>query len=65
MIGGFALVAYPADYGNSGVMTFMVNHAGTVYQKNLGPNTDEFAKRITSFDPDRSWEKVSVESPVQ
>ena len=65
MIGGFALVAYPAEYGNSGVTTFMVNHAGTVYQKNLGPNTDELAKRITSFDPDRSWEKVSAERPVQ
>jgi hypothetical protein len=46
-------------------MTFIVNHAGTVYQKNLGPNTDELAKRITSFDPDKSWTKVSVESPVQ
>jgi hypothetical protein len=65
MIGGFALVAYPAEYGNSGVMSFMVNHAGTVYQKNLGPGTDELAKRITSFDPDKSWEKVSVDSPVQ
>jgi hypothetical protein len=65
MIGGFALVAYPAEYGNSGVMTFMVNHAGTLYQKNLGPNTDGLAKRITSFDPDQSWEKVSVESPEQ
>ena len=65
MIGGFALVAYPADYGNSGVMTFIVNHAGTAYQKNLGPNTDELAKRITSFNPDKTWEKVSAESPVQ
>jgi len=65
MIGGFGLVAYPAEYGNSGVMTFMVNHAGTVYQKNLGPDTAELAKRITSFDPDKSWTKVSVESPVQ
>jgi hypothetical protein len=65
MIGGFALVAYPAEYGNSGVMSFMVNHAGTIYQKNLGPSTDELAKRITSFDPDKSWEKVSVDSPVQ
>jgi len=65
MIGGFALVTYPAEYGNSGVMTFMVNHAGTVYQKNLGPRTDELAKRITSFDPDQSWTKVSVESPAQ
>ena len=43
----------------------MVNHAGTLYQKNIGPNTDELAKRITAFDPDKSWEKVSVESPVQ
>jgi hypothetical protein len=65
MIGGFALVAYPAEYGNSGVMTFIVNHAGTVYQKNLGPNTEELAKRITSFDPDKSWERVSVDSPAQ
>ena len=39
MIGGFALVAYPAEYGNSGVMTFLVNHQGNVYQKDLGPNT--------------------------
>ena len=65
MIGGFGLVAYPAEYGNSGVMTFLVNHAGTVYQKNLGPNTEELAKRITSFDPDKSWTKVSVDSPEQ
>jgi hypothetical protein len=65
MIGGFGLVAYPAEYGNSGVMTFMVNHAGTVYQKNLGPNTDELAKRINAFDPDKSWTKVSVDSPEQ
>jgi hypothetical protein len=65
MIGGFALVAYPAEYGNSGVMTFIVNHAGTVYQKNLGANTEALAKRITSFDPDKSWEKVSVDSAAQ
>ncbi|MBV8455959.1 MAG: DUF2950 family protein, partial [Acetobacteraceae bacterium] len=65
MIGGFGLVAYPAEYGNSGVMTFIVSHAGTVYQKNLGPDTAELAKHITSFDPDKSWTKVTVESPVQ
>jgi hypothetical protein len=65
MIGGFGLVAYPAEYGNSGVMTFIVNHAGTVYQKNLGPDTAELAKHITAFDPDKSWTKVSVESPAQ
>jgi hypothetical protein len=65
MIGGFGLVAYPAEYGNSGVMTFIVNHAGTVYQKNLGPDTAELAKRITSFDPDKSWTTANVEAPVQ
>ncbi len=58
MIGGFALVAYPAEYRNSGVMTFVVNHAGTVYQKDLGPRTAEIAKQMTSFDPDRTWSKV-------
>ncbi len=63
MIGGFGLVAYPAEYGNSGVMTFIVNHDGTVYQKDLGPNTDQLAKRISSFDPDKTWTKVTVESP--
>ena len=63
MIGGFALVAYPAEYGNSGVMTFIVSHAGDVYQKNLGPNTDDLARRMTSFDPDKSWTKVTVDSP--
>jgi Protein of unknown function (DUF2950) len=46
MIGGFALIAYPAEYGNSGVMTFMVNHGGTVYQKDLGTRTESIAKRI-------------------
>ena len=58
MIGGFGLVAYPADYGNSGVMTFIVNHAGTVYQKDLGEDTEARAKSITSFDPDKTWTKV-------
>jgi hypothetical protein len=60
MIGGFALVAYPAEYGNSGVMTFMVNHAGTVYQKDLGRRTEIIASRITLFDPDQTWKKVGV-----
>ena len=62
MIGGFALVAYPADYGNSGVMTLMVSHAGTVYQKNLGEHTESIAKTMTSFDPDKSWKKVDTAS---
>jgi len=63
MIGGFALIAYPAEYGNSGVMTFVVNHAGTVYQKDLGPRTAIIAKRIAVFDPDQTWKKVSVMNP--
>jgi hypothetical protein len=63
MIGGFALIAYPAEYGNSGVMTFMVNHAGTVYQKDLGTRTESIAKRMYLFDPDQTWKKVDVASP--
>jgi hypothetical protein len=62
MIGGFALVAYPAEYGNSGVMTFLVNHAGVVYQKDLGPRTAALAERITSFNPDQTWKKVEAAS---
>jgi hypothetical protein len=60
MIGGFALIAYPAEYGNSGVMTFMVNHAGVVYQKDLGKRTEIIAKRLPLFDPDQTWKKVDV-----
>jgi hypothetical protein len=63
MIGGFALIAYPAEYGNSGVLTFEVNHAGTVYQKDLGELTEVIAKRIRWFDPDQTWKKVEVTSP--
>jgi hypothetical protein len=58
MIGGFALVAYPAEYGSSGVMTFTVNHDGVVYQKDLGPGTAKIASAMTKFDPDPSWKKV-------
>lgn len=63
MIGGFALVAYPAEYANSGVMTFLVNHAGTVYQKDLGSRTDFLAKRMIVFDPDHTWKKVDLTHP--
>jgi hypothetical protein len=63
MIGGFALVAYPAEYGNSGVVTFMINHAGTVYQKDLGESTESRAKRIVLFDPDQTWKKVDALKP--
>jgi hypothetical protein len=58
MIGGFALVAYPADYGNSGIMTFIVNHDGVVYQKDLGKNTESMAVAMKKFDPDKTWKKV-------
>jgi hypothetical protein len=58
MIGGFALVAYPASYGNSGVMTFLVNHDGVVYEKDLGPETAAAAQKITQFNPDKSWKKL-------
>jgi len=58
MIGGFALVAYPAEYRNSGVMTFIVNHAGTVFEKDLGPDTAKIAEAMTSFDPGPGWKKV-------
>ena len=63
MIGGFALVAWPADYGNSGVMTFIVNHASSIYQKDLGKDTEAVAKRMMWFDPDRSWRKVEASKP--
>ena len=55
MIGGFGLVAYPARYGNSGVMTFIVNYEGTVFQKDLGPSTPYLAPRISRFNPDEGW----------
>jgi hypothetical protein len=55
MTGGFALVAFPATYGNSGVMTFVVNQDGIVFEKNLGRNTAAIARRMTTFDPDESW----------
>ena len=64
MIGGFALVAYPAVYGSSGVMTFIVNQQGKVYQKNLGPNTEKIANAMTVYNPDRSWERVITESAL-
>ena len=63
MIGGFALLAYPAEYGNSGVMTFLVNHSGTVYQKDLGDYTMALVKRMMWFDPDQTWKKVNAQSP--
>jgi hypothetical protein len=56
MTGGFGLIASPADYGSSGVMTFLIDEHGVVFQKDLGAGTAEAAKAITTYDPDRSWE---------
>ena len=63
MISGFALVAYPAEYGNSGVMTFVVNHNGTIFQKDLGRQTEKLAARMTSFNPNETWTKADVSTP--
>jgi hypothetical protein len=58
MTGGFAFVAYPAEYGNSGVMTFMINQDGVLLQKDLGKTTTETATAMSEFDPDASWSIV-------
>jgi len=55
---GFAFVAYPAEYRNSRVMTFIVAKDGVVYQKDLGPNTPSLAKAMAAFNPDKTWKKV-------
>ena len=59
MTEGYALVAWPAKYGDTGVMTFIVNQDGIVYQKNLGADTDAAARAITAYNPDASWSKVA------
>jgi hypothetical protein len=58
LFGGFAVVAYPASYGNSGVKTFIVNHEGVVYEKDLGPGTAGAAGSMKSYNPDKTWSKV-------
>jgi len=61
MIGGFALVAYPAKYGDSGIKTFIVNHRGVVYEKDLGAATATLAPQMTRFNPDKTWQAVQGE----
>jgi hypothetical protein len=61
MMSGFALIAYPAEYNSSGVMTFVVGPQGVVYQKNLGDKTAEVAKAMAAFDPDESWTPVRAD----
>ncbi len=59
LTGGFALVAFPATWGDSGVMTFIVNQTGVVFQKNLGPNTASIARRMSEYDPDETWKPAT------
>jgi len=59
MIDGYGLIAWPAKYDDTGVMTFIVNQDGVVYQKNLGPGTDRAARTINAYNPDASWSKVT------
>ena len=59
MRAGFALVAWPVRYGDTGVMSFMVSHAGIVYEKDLGANTDAVARGMVRFDPDASWRQAT------
>jgi hypothetical protein len=58
LFGGFAVVAWPASYGNSGVKTFVVNHEGVVYEKDLGPNSAAEAAKMKAYNPDKTWSKV-------
>jgi hypothetical protein len=58
MTGGFAFIAYPAEYRSSGVMTFIVDESGTIYEKDLGPDTTKIAQAITTYDPDSTWHAV-------
>jgi Protein of unknown function (DUF2950) len=58
MTGGFAFVAYPAEYRSSGVMTFLVGEDGVVYEKDLGKKTDGIAKTMKEYDPNSSWQKA-------
>jgi hypothetical protein len=59
MIAGFAMVAYPDAYGESGVMTFIISHNGKIYQKDLGKNTDSIGTKMSTFDPAAGWKEVA------
>jgi hypothetical protein len=61
LIGGFGVVAYPAQYGNSGIMTFITNHDGVVYQRDFGPDTERIAPAMKEFDPGPDWARSTDE----
>jgi hypothetical protein len=64
LLGGFAAIAFPAEYGSSGVMTFMVSHDGVVYSKDLGPETAKLALAVDTFDPGPDWKKEEGENLI-
>lgn len=65
MTGGYAFIGYPAEYRNSGIMTFLIDKEGVVYEKNLGEKTTDLAKAMTAFDPDTTWKPVSNYSETE
>jgi hypothetical protein len=65
MIGGFALLAYPAQYGNSGIASFVVNNKGEVFEKDLGPDTAKVAASMAAFNPDHTWKKAGAAADAQ
>jgi hypothetical protein len=65
LIGGFAVIAYPAQYGNSGIMTFCTNHDGVLYERDLGPQTEKLAPEIREFDPGPPWHAVNASTAAQ
>jgi hypothetical protein len=65
MIGGFALVAYPAEYRNSGVKTFICSHSGKVYERDLGSNTAKLAEQMSAYNPDKTWSEAKDTGPMK
>lgn len=65
MVAGFALVAWPIDYGDSGVMSFMISHDGQLYEKDLGEDSEAVAQAMQQFNPDQTWHKVAMPGPAQ
>jgi hypothetical protein len=62
-LAGFGVLAYPAEYESSGIMTFMVNHEGILYQKDLGAETEQAVRAITTFDPGDGWTQCQRAEP--
>jgi len=65
MIGGFALLAVPAEYGVTGIQSFMVSYDGVVYQKDLGPDSVNLAKKVDRYNPDKTWKRTDDRWPTE